>query len=54
MDKDRGIMVRTNSRIWPDQDAFIKKKAEESKGKMGVGEVHRMVIDDYINRSKKK
>jgi len=49
----RGIMVRTNTRIFPDQDKFIKKLAKDAK--VGVGEVHRMMIDEYINnRTPKK
>ena len=54
MDENRGIMVRTNTRIWKDQDAFIKKMSKESKGAMGEGEIHRMIIDEYINRFSKK
>ena len=44
----RGIMVRTNTRIFPDQDKFIKKLAKEAK--IGVGAAHRMMIDQYINK----
>jgi hypothetical protein len=49
----RGIMVRTNTRIFPDQDKFIKKLAKETK--VGIGAAHRMMIDQYINdRTPKK
>jgi len=51
-DLKRGTMVRTNTRIWPDQDKFIKKLAKD--GKVGVGEVHRTIIDYYINLVNKK
>jgi len=48
----RGIMVRTNTRIFPDQDKFIKKLAKETK--IGVGAAHRMIIDQYINKQTPK
>jgi len=54
MEENRGTMVRTNTRVWPDQNAFIKKMSVDSKGAMGEGEVHRLIIDDYINRVNKK
>lgn len=50
-------MVRINSRIFPGQHEFIK--AEAKRLKIGEGELHRMIIQDYIshkvlNEQKKK
>lgn len=40
-------MVRMNSNIRPDQYQFVKEEAK--KRKMHDGELHREIIDAYIN-----
>lgn len=43
-------LVRINSRVRPDQHKFIKKTAKRMK--IGEGELHRIIIDDYKNNLK--
>ena len=40
-------MIRMNSNIRPDQYEFIKKEAK--KLRLHDGELHRLIIDEYIN-----
>ncbi len=43
-------MVRMNSNIRPDQKEFVKKEAKKIfKQELHEGELHRLIIDEYIN-----
>lgn len=46
MTKKKDTMVRINSRIFPGQHEFIKLEAKRLN--IGEGELHRMIIQDYI------
>lgn len=45
------VMTRMNSRIRPDQKKFIK--AEAKRLKIGEGDLHRKIVDFYMNSNKK-
>lgn len=45
----REKMVRVNTRIRPDQDAYIKAKSKQDK--CFEGDVTRAMLDDYIKRN---
>ena len=45
-------LVRINSRFLPYQHKFIKDLAKKSKGKKGEGEIHREIIQFYIDKHK--
>ena len=47
--KHREKMVRVNTRIRPDQDAYIKAKSKQEK--RFEGDVTRDMLDDYITRN---
>jgi len=49
MKKKTPTFVRINSRVREDQQTFIKKLAK--KNKVTEGEIHRQIIDSYINNS---
>lgn len=51
MKKQTTTYVRINSRVRKDQHAFIKKLAKQ--GKITEGEIHRMIIDEYMKHSYK-
>jgi hypothetical protein len=47
MKKKPIVLVRINSRIRPDQLAFIKRLSK--KGGLSEGEIHRNIIDSFMN-----
>jgi len=48
--KEKVSTVRVNSRILTHQKEFIKK--ESKRMKIGEGELHRIIIETYINNKK--
>jgi hypothetical protein len=46
MRRKKDILPRINSRVSKEQLAFIKREAR--KLKIGEGEFHRIIIDEYI------
>lgn len=46
--------VRSNTRIFPHQKAFIKAEAKKSKGELKDADVHRALLDEAINARKNK
>jgi len=46
MRQKKEILPRINSRVTPEQVAFIKKVSK--KMKIGEGELHRIIIDAYM------
>ena len=52
MVKTGPVLIRINTRVFPEQHKFIKNLAK--KMKCGEGELHREIIANYITRHNKK
>lgn len=50
--KKKSNLIRTNTRIRPDQDEYIKSKAKRSKGETTEGEITRELLDKGIAADK--
>lgn len=49
--KEKKVLVRINTRVSPEQHKYIKDLAKDLK--KGEGEVHREIIQFYIDKNEK-